>query len=115
VDGRVDLSTMGGDVTANVVGAGGDVEIESLSGDIELTLPAGFGASFDIELDYTRNSRRTYEIKSEFPLQKSETKEWTYSHGSPRKTIRGSGSAGDGTHRVQIHTVNGDVVIKKGG
>ncbi len=115
IDGRVDATTMGGDVAVHVVGAGGDVAIESMSGDLELWLPAGFDAEFDVEIAYTQGMHRSYEIRSDFPLTQSRTSDWEYGHGSPRKFIRGSGTAGAGTHTVKLSTVNGDIVIHSGG
>jgi DUF4097 and DUF4098 domain-containing protein YvlB len=115
VDGRVEASTMGGDVKVTVVGAGGEVEIESMKGTLELTLPAGFSGDFDVEVAYTRNSDRSFEIKSDFPLRQERTNEWEYGHGTPRKYIRGKGVAGAGAHRVTLRTINGDIVIRRGG
>lgn len=110
----VKASTMGGSVTVRVVGNGGDVDIESKGGTIELTLPTGFSADFDLELAYTRNSKRAYEIRSDFPLQQNRSNDWSYEQGSPRKYIYGNGSTG-GAHQVKVRTINGDIIIHQGG
>lgn len=115
VDGEVRASTMGGDVTVRVVGQGGDVEIESMSGDLELTLPAGFAGDFDVELTFTRNSRQDYEIRSDFPLSQRRDEEWRRDGRNAYKSIFGEGTSGDGRHKVVLRTVNGDIVIRKGG
>lgn len=114
VDGTVSASTMGGNVDVTVVGGSArdrDVELKSMGGEITLTLPANFAGTFDVEIIYTRNSRRDYKITSDFPLNITETPEWSYSRGVPRKTIRGTGGSGGNT--VKIETTNGDVVIRK--
>ncbi len=99
VDGEVDLSTMGGDVEARLVGAGGDVKMESKGGDLTLTLPAGFAARFDVEVEVATG--RGAEIVSDFPLTE------TRSPGS----VRATGQSGAGTHRVVLRTVNGKIRI----
>ncbi len=115
VDGDLKATTMGGDVVAHVVGAGGDVDVESKGGDLDIWLPDGFAATFDVEIAYTRESRRSYQIKSDFPLAQTRTDDWDYGHGSPRKYIRGTGTSGAGTHHVVLHTIDGDIVIHRGG
>lgn len=99
VDGKVDLSTMGGDIEVRVVGAGGDVKMESKGGDLTLTLPAGFAARFDLEVEVA--SGRGGEIESDFPLTEKR------SPGS----VRAEGQSGGGTHRVHLRTVNGKIRI----
>jgi DUF4097 and DUF4098 domain-containing protein YvlB len=117
IDGWVDVTTNGGDITVNVIGsgneAGKDLELRSNGGEIELTLPGDFSGEFDIELAYTKKSRRHYKIISDFDLKISESDEWDYDRGSPRRYIDGTGIAGDGKNKVRITTVNGDVIIKK--
>jgi len=113
-DGDVHATSMGGDVTVQVIGDGGDVDLETMAGRIELTLPAGFAGSFDLELEFTQNSRRSYEIRSDFPLTQRRDADWRYGHGTPRKSIYGEGKSGDGRHTVRIHAINGDIVIRKG-
>lgn len=115
VDGWVKASTMGGDIDVNVTGSNGrhDVTLSSMGGDIRLTLPAGFDGDFEIELAYTKNSRRDYKITSDFPLSSSESAQWDYSRGSARRVIKGSGRSGSGRNKVSISTTNGDVIIRK--
>jgi len=118
IDGWIKASTMGGDVSAVMVGdpdkGERNVEISSMGGDIELTLPAGISADFDIRLTYTKNSSQSYKISSDFDLKVEESKEWEYSKGSPRKVIRGGGSVKGGKNRIKIETINGNITIRKG-
>ncbi|MHB0971483.1 MAG: DUF4097 family beta strand repeat-containing protein [Thermoanaerobaculia bacterium] len=114
VAGSAKASTMGGDVDVTILPGGPrdkDVDLSSMGGRITLTLPAGYSASFDVEITYTKNSSRKYEIKSDFPMQITETPDWNYRAGAPRKFIRGTSTSG--AHTVKIRTVNGDVVIRK--
>ena len=111
----VKASTMGGDVTVMMVGNGGEVDIESMSGDIDLTLPAGFSADFDLSLAFTQNSKRSFEIRSDFPVTHRQSPDWVHEHGSPRKYIYGTGTSGGGAHKVKVRTVNGNIVLHQGG
>jgi DUF4097 and DUF4098 domain-containing protein YvlB len=113
VDGWVKATTMAGDVSVDLSG-GHDVKLTSMSGEITLTVPSGVGFDIDIELDYTKNSKRSYQINSDFPISQEESKSWSYDHGSPRKTISGTGTVNGGGHKVVIRTINGNVYLKKG-
>lgn len=118
IDGWVRAKTMGGDVRVRLVdGPAGDrrdVEITSMSGEIELIVPPGFSMDVDIELAYTKNSRRDYRIISDFDLEISRTHEWKYEHGTPRRFIYGRGVVRGGDHAVKIRTINGDVRLSRG-
>lgn len=118
IDGWVKASTMGGDVTAVMVGDPNKgerhVNISSLGGDIDVTLPAGLSIEFDVRLTYTKDSRKNYKIVSDFDMNIEESKEWDYGRGSARKHIYGTGKIKDGKHEVKIETVNGDIRIRKG-
>ncbi|MGH9457201.1 MAG: DUF4097 family beta strand repeat-containing protein [Thermoanaerobaculia bacterium] len=119
VDGWVEATTMGGDIEVAMVGdpSRGDrhVTIESKGGDVELTLPAGLDAAFDVQIIFTKNSSRDYAIRSDFPLELSTTPRWEYGHGDARRIIRGRGTSGSGKNKVVVRTVNGDVTIRRGG
>jgi len=118
IDGWVNASTLGGDVTVNMVGdpdeGGRDVEISSLGGEITLTVPPDLSMEFDIELAITKNSRRDYEIISDFDMKQEKTREWDRSHGSKRKYIYGTGTVAGGKNKIEISTINGNIYIKKG-
>lgn len=113
VDGWVKATTMAGDVEVTLTG-GHDIELVSMHGEVTLVVPAGAGFDVDIELDYTKNSRRNYEIVSDFSLSQSETSDWSYSKGSPRKTIHGTGAINGGGNKLVIKTINGNVYLKSG-
>lgn len=117
IEGWVKAVTMGGDVDVRVVGEGSDgadIHLESMGGDIRLIVPPGFGMELDIELAYTKRHVGKHDIRTDVPFQRSESPNWIDDHGSPRKIIYGTGTVGDGRHKVKIRTINGDVVINEG-
>jgi DUF4097 and DUF4098 domain-containing protein YvlB len=118
IDGGAEVTTMGGDITITMVGdpQKGDrsVDLSSMGGKIELTLPAAISAKFDIELSYTKDKENRYEIKSDFPVEIKKSDKWEGHFGSKRKYIYGTGTVGGGEHLIKIKTINGDVIIKKG-
>ena len=117
VEGWVKAVTMGGDVEVRVVGEGSDgadIHLESMGGDIRLVVPPGFGMEIDIELAYTKRHVGKHDIRTDVPLQRTESPDWILDHGSARKIISGKGTVGDGRHKVKIRTINGDVVLSEG-
>jgi DUF4097 and DUF4098 domain-containing protein YvlB len=118
IDGWVNAKTMGGDITVNMVGdpqtGRRDVELVSMGGDINLTVPDGLSMDFDVEIAYTKKSRREYEIYSDFAVEIEESSEWKWWSGEKRKYIYGTGEVDSGDHKIIIKTTNGDVYINKG-
>lgn len=114
IDGWVQATTMGGDIDVDVTGQGGDVTLTSMSGDIEVSVPVGFGMDLDLEIAFTRNSGKDFKIEAPGGMKPTVTPDWDRDHGSPRKYIRSSGSVNGGGHSVKIRTVNGHIVIKEG-
>ncbi|MEM7357198.1 MAG: DUF4097 family beta strand repeat-containing protein, partial [Acidobacteriota bacterium] len=116
VAGWVKAVTMGGDIEVRVTGEGSDgadLMLESMHGDVRLIVPRGFGMEVDIEIAYTKRHLGKHEIKTDLPLQLSETDRWVRDHGDPRRYLRGTGTVGDGRHRVEVRTVNGDVILEE--
>ena len=118
IDGWVDVSTMGGNVVVNMVGDPNkgrrDVDISSLGGDIELTVPEGLSMDFDIEIAFTKDSHEDCDIISDFDIKRERTDKWEGRWGDKKKYIYGTGEVGGGKNRIKIRTINGDVHIKKG-
>lgn len=133
--GVVEASTGGGDVTIGPVagsvkagtGAGTvhvtltdsngeeqNVEIHAGVGRVILELPANFDGRFEIETAYTRRFGRATRIESDWDLARETTDEWDDSQGTPRRYVRGTGTAGRGRGLVYIKTVNGDITIRRG-
>jgi DUF4097 and DUF4098 domain-containing protein YvlB len=117
IDGWVRAETYGGDIVVKMTGdpsqGNREIQLTSLSGDIELTVPQNLAMDLDLELAYTHGKEGRYSIKSDFPLKTKESKEWDNRDGSPRKYIYGSGTVGSGKNRVRISTINGDIIIHK--
>jgi DUF4097 and DUF4098 domain-containing protein YvlB len=119
VDGGAVAGTMGGDVTVTMVGdpekGRRDVELSSMGGDIELTVPAGLSMEFDLDIKYTKHNRRPCKIESDFPVKIEETSKWEHNWmGQAHKHIYGTGSVGGGKNLIKITTVNGNITIRKG-
>jgi len=113
----VTASTGAGEVYVAIEGDGeGDVEIRTGLGDVELVVPKGFGAVLDLEIAYTRSSRQDYRIDSDLPFDEERTERWEQESrhgGSAMKYIYGTGTVGDGAHRIRIRTTNGDITVRE--
>jgi DUF4097 and DUF4098 domain-containing protein YvlB len=114
VDGWVSATTMGGNIDVTVTGSGGDVTLTSMSGNVVLHVPPGFGMTLDLEVAFTKNSRKDYTITAPGGDAQTVSPDWDYSQGSPRKYIRKSGPVNGGSHAVKVKTVNGDITVSEG-
>jgi beta-lactamase regulating signal transducer with metallopeptidase domain/DUF4097 and DUF4098 domain-containing protein YvlB len=118
VAGSVVAGTGAGEVRVTLVSARGEeqtVEVSSGNGRIVLELPEDLDASFDLETAYTNGYGRATRIDSAWKLQSEETKEWDDSHGTPRRYVRARGVTGKGRGMIYVRTVNGDIVVRRGG
>lgn len=117
VNGWINAKTLGGDVKVKMTGdpkeGKRDVTLTSLGGDITLYVPAGLSMNIEIEIAYTRKHQDS-KIISDFNINEERTKEWNDDYGTPRKFIYGKGSVGGGKNKIIIHTINGNVYLKKG-
>ena len=114
--GKVEATTGGGDIDVTIeqdTKNDGDVTISTGAGDVTITVPPKFSMELDIDLSYTRNSLKDYDIKSDFDFKIEKTDKWDYSQGSPRKHIYGTGKVAGGRHKIKIRTFKGNVEIKK--
>ena len=117
IAGSVRAGTGAGRVEITLIDAGGaeqSVHVRTGNGRVTIHLPAGFDGRFELETAYTETSRRT-QIDSDWSLVKSETDQWDDREGTPRKYVRARGTAGSGRGVVRVHTVNGDVFIRRDG
>jgi hypothetical protein len=108
--GSAEATTVGGNIEVNVATAG-DLELRSIGGSVELTLPASFSGTFDVELEQD-DGGSDHRIVSDFPLQvrKSARDRW---FRPDAQVLTGTAKIGGGTHRVVIRTIGADVVIRK--
>ncbi|HJQ98083.1 MAG TPA: DUF4097 family beta strand repeat-containing protein [Candidatus Polarisedimenticolaceae bacterium] len=113
VDGWVQATTMGGDLDVSVIGGGGDVSLTSMSGNVVLNVPRGFGMELDLEIAFTKNSRKEYTLTAPGAGSPSVSPDWDYDKGSPRKYIRKSGAVNGGGHKVTVRTINGNVTVRE--
>jgi len=125
LDGRIDGVTYGGDIIVRMIGYPGadrkDIELESLSGDIEVTVPEDFSMDVFIEIEYTRRSRRNFRIVSDFKIDIKESEDWERSRRSDdrwnrreSKFITGKAEFKGGKNKVTLKTINGNIYLKKG-
>ncbi len=116
-NGYVQASTGAGDIEAEIVGGSGDLDepshISSGYGDITVTIPKDFSIDLNIDLRYTRNSDRDFEIITDLDIVEERTKKWDHSFGSPIKHIYGSARLNGGRHEVTIETTNGNIRIRE--
>ena len=117
IDGWVEANTMGGDMEIHMVGGrDGDrhVDLESMGGTIEITVPKGLSIDFDIEIRVTRDVKdKDYAIQSDFDVQVKDDRD-TNSRNR-HSTIRGTGKVNGGKNKMKIRTTNGNVIIKESG
>ena len=109
--GSLEAGTLGGNVEVDVLESSGDIEITSIGGQIEITLPANFSGTFEVELEQDRDGPDN-EIVSDFPLQITRTKK-DYWLRPDAEVVRGTGRIGTGTHRVKLSTIGGDIRIRR--
>ncbi len=117
VDGKVTARTGAGDIEVEVEKGLGDdqdgIDLRTGYGEVTLVLPADASVELDLDLSYTRNSSRNYDIDCDFTVDIEHTQEWETRNGSPRKHIYGTATINGGKHRVVIHCVNGNINIEK--
>lgn len=117
IDGWVEASTMGGDVAVIMVGDPDKgerrVELKSMGGDIELTVPKGLSMKFDIELAITKGAKKEYKIVSDFDIDIEKSDKWVRKWGQKRKYIYGTGEVGGGEHLIKLRTTNGNITIRE--
>ena len=113
--GSVTALTGAGDVNIELKGAGShDVDVTSGKGQVVLVLPSDLNATLELETAYTNNFDRKTRIVSDWPLTITETNDWDSSQGTPRKYVRVRQSVGRGGGLIRVHTVNGNIVLKRG-
>ncbi|MCB1607212.1 MAG: DUF4097 family beta strand repeat protein [Xanthomonadales bacterium] len=115
-EGWVEAETGAGDIDLTVlrdIAGKGDIDLSTGHGDVTVTLPADFSMDVDIDLGVTKSAGSDPSIRSDFPLQVDESKDWDYSMGSPRRHIRASGKPGGGLHRLKIRATNGNIILRR--
>ncbi|MCP4724851.1 MAG: DUF4097 domain-containing protein, partial [bacterium] len=131
LDGSIEALTDEGDIIVKIIednnSRGRQIELESLGGDIELTVPRDFPMDIDIEIEYSEDSKKNYKIESDFRIKKDESEDWKrpsrrrttdggqlWDRNDKVKTIRAEGREGNGRNKIVIRTVNGNVKLIRG-
>ncbi len=114
LNGWIEANTMGGDVVVNMVGGTeGDrhVELSSMGGTIELTVPRGLDMDIEVEIRLGDSDEDKYEIISDLnvEVEKNDDRRWRSS-----REVVATGRTGSGKNRIKISTVNGDVILREG-
>ena len=114
-EGWVKAWTGAGDIAVDMrtgLGPSGrGIDLLSGIGDVSLTLPRGLVVALDLEIAYTRNSSRDYEILSDLELEIEAPRDWSHDGSTVRRYIRGfAGREGDAP-LVKIRTQNGNIRI----
>ena len=130
IGGSIRAVTSGGEITIKNAGAsveaktsGGNVSVEmnpvdfskdhhakiaSSGGDLELTLPAKLPATIFARIEVRHKPLSDFSISSDFPLnlEKKAKNGWN-------RMIEATGDINGGGDRIELKTVNGNIVIKK--
>jgi DUF4097 and DUF4098 domain-containing protein YvlB len=112
-EGAASVSTGAGNVT--VISAGKEahsVDIRSGTGGVTVQLPKDANVTLDLETAYTKEDKPS-KIVSDWPVTSTVSPDWDDSHGTPRKYVRVRQDIGKGGPVIHVHTVNGDIQIKK--
>jgi beta-lactamase regulating signal transducer with metallopeptidase domain/DUF4097 and DUF4098 domain-containing protein YvlB len=131
--GLVEATTGGGNVTigpiAGAVAAGtgaGEVRIvvekvswtqfveaSSGKGRIIIELPRDFDGTLDLETAHTESHESTARILSDWDLERAPLTGWDAREGTARRYLRATAVLGNGSGRVRVKTVNGDIEIRR--
>jgi beta-lactamase regulating signal transducer with metallopeptidase domain len=114
--GSVEAHTGAGNVTITLTGAGShSVDVTSGKGEVVLVVPRDLSATLELESAYTNNLGHETRIESDWPLTVTSTKDWDSTEGTPRKYVRVRQTIGGGGGGViQVRTVNGNVILRRG-
>ncbi|GFZ33547.1 GNAT family acetyltransferase [Clostridium zeae] len=94
-EGVTKATTISGDISMKYTNLIGDIDVHSTSGDVKLGLPNN--CSFTLE-----SSSTSGDINSRFSLNNT---------SSGKRSL--SGSYGNGTNKLSIHTTSGDITLNK--
>jgi len=115
--GWATASTGAGDIELRIDkdGGDGDIELSTGYGDVTLIVPADFGMTLDVDLRYTRESSRDFDVDSDFDVTIERTDEWERLHGMSNwvKRVYVEDEVNGGGQTVKITTTNGNVYIKR--
>jgi hypothetical protein len=112
-DGAASISTGAGNVTVITTGKEAHaVDIRSGTGGVTVQLPKDANVTLDLETAYTKEAKPS-RIISDWPVTPTVSPDWDDSQGTPRKYVRVRQDIGKGGPVIHVHTVNGDIQIRK--
>ena len=93
----------------------GNLKASSGYGDVTLIIPDDFGMDLDVDLRYTRESSRSYDVECDFEVEIERTDEWERPHNMSNwiKHVYVEDEVNGGGQAVSITTTNGNVYIKR--
>lgn len=111
--GNLQAGSMGGNIRVRITGSSGNQEIElhTMGGTVELTVPRNFDATFHIEIEESRSNDPAI-IESDFPLTKTTTEHWSLWNGR-RRTNTWTKTQSTQPNRVDIVTYGSRVSIHR--
>ena len=113
LDGRLSFDSTNGSVTAKFIGNSTEgnhsIDIETLNGSADLTIPKDYSMSFDIRIRES-NGRKSndYELNSDFKEIRIESEK----EGRKAVVITGKGKIANGKNKAKLRIINGDVTIR---
>jgi hypothetical protein len=89
------------------------VKVSSGAGTVTLIVPRNLAADLDLETAFTNNNGKQTHIRGDLNLNATVTPDWDSSEGTPRRYVRVRQSVGGGGPKIQVKTVNGDIIIRR--
>jgi len=113
LQGNLEAGSMGGNIIVRVTGSNGnqDIELRTMGGTVELTVPRNFDATFHIEIYESTNGGAAI-VESDIPLTKTTTEHWSLWHGH-RVTDTWTKTQSTQPNRVEIVTYGNRVSIHR--
>jgi DUF4097 and DUF4098 domain-containing protein YvlB len=112
--GSVEAITGAGDVDIDFRG-NGSVDVAAGVGRVTIRAPSDLNANLELITAYTDKFRGgKTRIISDWPVSVTETPEWDYSKGTPRRYVIVRQQIGNGGPLIRVNTTNGDIVLRKG-
>ena len=110
ISGSIEARTSGGEIRADLTPSGkGRSRLVSAGGEILLVLPGDTKATIEARIRIQgrwRDTRESYDIRSDFPSQRSD-------RNNTEKEITSTFVINGGGETIVLETVNADIIIRK--
>jgi len=113
LEGSLDAGTMGGNVDVEISGNGNGrvIDVRSMGGHLDVTVPREFSGNFDVELEQSGDDDRDHRIDSDIPLHIVETTHRLLLHEV--RVLHGTSSGATNGNRVHLKTMGGEIRIRR--